>query len=304
MNSNKIALALLNIIIFAGIFFVVYNFYYLEKKAILNDKTNIYNKFYDIKVQVDNFDNIRNNIKDQEYRLEEIFAIYNDYYKSNDEIISSYKDMIEDFLKQHEIKITSTTINQEIVEGSNNISLLISLTTSYDRLYQLIFDIERFSSVSDLKISYLGNVSFRCAPNLYSQEINDYFLGRKDLSMGEMEADGYFKEISDKVIAEMNIGEYTTWKDLFPIPKNPLFPGYVPKKDSSKKKGTGKVFKPLPSGIVLQGVMYEANIPIAIIDSKLLKVGNVHKGVRIVKINKNNVDVEYYNNIFNLKMAN
>ena len=304
MNSNKIALVLLNIIIFAGIFFAIYNFYYLEKKAILRDKTNIYNKFYNIKVQVDDFDNIRNNIKDQEYRLEEIFAIYNDYYKTNDEIVNSYRDLVEDFLKQHEIKITSTTITQEMGDGSNMV-LLLSFKTSYDILYQLIFDMERFSNISDLQFSYLGDVSFKCSPYLYSQEINDYFAGRKELSMGEMEADGYFKEISDKVIAEMNIGEYATWKDLFPVPKNPFFPGYVYRKDiSSKKKGTAKVYKPLPSGIVLQGVMYESNVPIAIIDGSLFKEGAVHKGVKIVKINKNNVDVEYYGNIFKLKMAN
>jgi hypothetical protein len=103
----------------------------------------------------------------------------------------------------------------------------------------------------------------------------------------------------------MNIGEYATWKDLFPVPKNPFFPGYVYRKDiSSKKKGTAKVYKPLPSGIVLQGVMYESNVPIAIIDGSLFKEGSVHKGVKIVKINKNNVDVEYYGNIFKLKMAN
>ena len=125
------------------------------------------------------------------------------------------------------------------------------------------------------------------------------------MSMGEIEASGYFKEISDKVISEMNIGEYATWKDLFPVPRNPLFPGFIKKKASSGGKGGGKkVYKPLPSGIVLQGVMYESNVPIAIIDGKLFKVGSVHKDVRIVRINKNNVDVEYYGNIFKLKMAN
>ena len=163
---------------------------------------------------------------------------------------------------------------------------------------------ERFSNISDLQFSYLGDVSFKCSPYLYSQEINDYFAGRKELSMSEMEADGYFKEISDKVIEEMNIGEYATWKDLFPVPKNPLFPGYVRKKNVSSKTKEKKIFRPLPAGINLEGVMYESNIPIAIIDGKLFRVGNIHKGVRIVKINKNNVDVEYYGNIFKLKMAN
>ena len=302
MNSKRISLVLLSIAIFIGVYVLIYNNVYLKKKAILAERTDVYNKYYNVKVQVDDFDNIRNNMKDQEYMLDEIFSIYDGYYKTNDEIISSYKSMIEDFLVQHEVNVTSTTI-QESSDG-NNLVLLLSFKMSYDRLYQLLFDIERFSSVSELQISYLGNVSFKCTPNLYSQEINDYFSGRRKMRMGEIEASGYFKEISDKVISEMNIGEYATWKDLFPVPRNPLFPGYIKKKVSSAKGGGKKVYKPLPGGIVLQGVMYESNVPIAIIDGKLFRVGNVHKDVRIVRINKNNVDVEYYGNIFKLKMAN
>ena len=151
MNSKRISLVLLSIAIFIGVYVLIYNNVYLKKKAILAERTDVYNKYYNVKVQVDDFDNIRNNMKDQEYMLDEIFSIYDGYYKTNDEIISSYKSMIEDFLVQHEVNVTSTTI-QESSDG-NNLVLLLSFKMSYDRLYQLLFDIERFSSVSELQIS-------------------------------------------------------------------------------------------------------------------------------------------------------
>ena len=304
---NKVGIVFLNLILFVGIFVAIYKTSYSKYNTILKERNDVYKRFCDINSQLDDFENIRNNMKDQRVRLDEIFAIYENYYKTNDEIINSYKPMIEDFLLQHEINISSSTVRQEINEqDKNKMVLLISFQTTYDQIYQLLFDIERFSTVSDLQVSYLGDVSFKCTPNLYSQEINDYFSGRTDLSMGELEATGYFKEISDKIMSEINIGEYATWKDLFPVPRNPLFPGYVKKKNVvvKKKKVAPVVAKPLPSDITLEGVMYENKTPIAIIDGKLLKVGSVHKGARLVKINKNNVDFEYYGRIYKVKMEN
>lgn len=309
MNTKRVLVVLLNLIFFAGVFFAIYNTYFLKNKKILNERTDVYKRFCDINSQLDDFENIQNNMKDQNTKLEEIFSIYENYYKTNDEIISSYRSMIEDFLSQHEINIKNDTIKQEISEeDKNKLVLALSFQTSYDQLYQLLFDIERFSTVWDLKVSYLGEVSFKCTPNLYSQEINDYFSGRRDLSMGEIEATGYFKDISDKIISEINsFGEYPTWKDLFPVPRNPLFPGYVKKKDVvvvKKKKVAPVVVKPLPSDIKLEGVMYENKTPIAIVDGRLLKVGSIHKGARLVKINKNNIDFEYYGKIYKVKMEN
>lgn len=309
MNSNKLVVFLLNVILFVGIFVAIYQTSYLKYKNILNERKDVYRRFCDINSQLDDFENIQSNMRDQKNKMEEIFSIYENYYKTNDEIINSYKPMIEEFLMQHEVNITSSTIKQEInEEDKNKLVLVLSFQTTYDQLYQLLFDIERFSTVSDLKVSYLGDVSFKCSPNLYSQEINDCFSGRIDQSRGEIEATGYFKEISDKIIFEINnFGEYSTWKDLFPVPRNPLFPGYVKKKAvvvKKKKVAPVVVAKPLPADITLEGVMYENQTPIAIVDGKLLKVGSVHKGARLVKINKNNVDFEYYGKIYKVRMEN
>ena len=308
MNTNKVVV-LLNVIVFIVIFMAIYKFYYLSNEAVLAEREGIYKKFSDINAQLDDFDNIRNNIKEQEPKLNEIYSIYEDYYKSNDEIISSYKNMIEQFLLQHGISVYDNTIKVEQDKKKTNLSLSISFKASYDQLYQLLFDIERFSTISDLKISYLGDISFKCKPNLYSQDINDFFLGRKEKSRGEIEETGYFKEVSDNIMSAMNIGKFATWKDLFPVPKNPLFAGYVSKQTAakrikSKKKSEGIVRKPFPSDIELEGVMYENNEPIAIVDGKLLKVGSIHKGVRLVRINKNNVDFENYGQIVKVRMKN
>lgn len=309
MNTKRVLVILLNVVFFFAIFVAIYNNYYLKNKKILNERKDVYKRFCDINSQLDDFETTRTNMKDQEAKLSEIYSIYDNYYKTNDEIISSYRSLIEDFLSQHEIRISSGTITQEINdEDRNKLVLVLSFQTTYDQLYQLLFDIERFSTVWDFKVSYLGDISFKCTPNLYSQEINDYFSGRTDLSMGEIEATGYFKEISDKIMSEMNIGDYATWKDLFPVPRNPLFPGYVKKKEVVVKKkrvlAPTVVVKPLPSDIRLEGVMYENKTPIAIVDGKLLKVGSIHKGARLVKINKNNIDFEYYGRIYKVRMEN
>ncbi|MFA7073787.1 MAG: hypothetical protein WC234_01200 [Endomicrobiaceae bacterium] len=301
--NNRNMLFFINLIVFITIMGGIYVFVYSKYSNMLNEKKVIYNRFNDINMQLNDFSSIQRSIDEQKEKINETISEYQDYFVPNDEIINRYKVQIIKLLKQYEIKVKDENIKQ-IQKDDNNIVLTLELKAAYDQIYKFLFDIEKFSSVTVVSVSYNGNVTIECSPVLYSSSVNDYFSGREEQSIDEISAKGYFKEISDKIFSAMDVGYIPTWRDLLPVPRNPFISGFVKEKKVKKVVASRPVIvRELPS-IVLEGIMYEAKNPIVIIEGKLYPEGSVYKGAKIVRIDQNSININFYGKKYTIKMLN
>ncbi|MDD5102388.1 MAG: hypothetical protein PHH62_05335 [Endomicrobiaceae bacterium] len=269
---------------------------------MLNEKKIIYDRFNAINMQLNDFSNIQRSIDEQKDKITEIISEYEDFFIPNDEIVNRYKVQVIKLLKQYEIQSTDDNIKQIQKEG-NNIVLTLNLKATYDQVYKFLFDIEKFSTVSNVTMSYTGNVTIDCSPVLYSSSINDYFSGRVEQSIDEISAKGYFKEISDKIFSSMDVGYVPTWRDLLPVPRNPFISGFVKKKVVQKYVSQPVISRAVPV-IVLEGIMYETKNPIVIIEGQLYPKGAIYKGAKIIKIEQNSITVDFYGKNYTIKMLN
>lgn len=300
--NNRNMLFFVNLIVFIVIMSAIYVFIYSKYSGMLNEKKVIYNRFNDINMQLNDFSSIQRSIDEQKEKINETISEYQDYFLPNDEIINRYKVQIIKLLKQYEIKVNDENIKQ--IQKDNNILLTLDLKAAYDQIYKFLFDIEKFSSVASVSVSYNGNVTIECSPVLYSSSVNDYFSGRVEQSIDEISAKGYFKEISDKIFSAMDVGYIPTWRDLLPVPRNPFMSGFVKEKTVKRVVSSQPVVvRELPS-IVLEGIMYESKNPIVIIEGKLYPEGSVYKGAKIVRIDQNSINVDFYGKKYTIKMLN
>lgn len=301
--TNRNFVFFMNLVIFIVIMSLIYVFVYSKYNNMLNEKKIIYNRFNDINMQLNDFSNIQRSIDEQKDKINEIISEYDDFFIPNDEIVNRYKVQIITLLKQYEIQVADDNVKQ--IQKDNNIVLSLNLKATYDQVYKFLFDIEKFSTVSNVTISYTGNVTIDCSPVLYSSSINDYFSGRVEQSIDEISAKGYFKEISDKIFASMDVGYIPTWRDLLPVPRNPFISGFVKEKVVKKTVSTSQpvVVREMPT-IVLEGIMYETKNPIVIIDGQLYPEGSIYKGAKIIKIDQNSISVNHYGKIYTIKMLN
>jgi hypothetical protein len=100
---------------------IIYIFVYAKYSDMLNEKKVIYNRFYDINMQLNDFSTIQRSIDEQKEKINETVSEYQDYFIPNDEIINRYKVQIIKLLKQYEIKVNEENIKQ--IQKNNNILL-------------------------------------------------------------------------------------------------------------------------------------------------------------------------------------
>jgi hypothetical protein len=180
----------------------------------------------------------------------------------------------------------------------------ITINTDYERLCRFLFEIERYSTVDNIEMNYKGDIVINTSPILFDDQINDCFSGRSsiDLIDDDIKRAGYFKEIVDKIDSVKDIGEISSWREFQPIPRNPFY-FYVPPKKTSGGSGN-KVYYTKLEKIPIDGIMYDKQKPMVIIEGKFYYVGSTYKNCKIVQINENNIKVNHYGKIYTMRMEN
>ena len=181
----------------------------------------------------------------------------------------------------------------------------MKLKASYNKICKFLFELERYSKVNSIVMDYKDNVEIKASPILFSAEINDCFSGRSSVDFidDEIRRAGYFKEISDKIDEVKDIGYIQSWRDFEPIPKSPFYYYYhvQPVKPAG---GGGGGFIPSKPSITIDGIMYEKQNPMVIINGKFYYKGDVVNRSKIVQINKNSITVNHFGKMFTIKMEN
>ncbi len=311
-NSNRIIVFLLNLLFFLGVAYACYHYFYLKYAGIRDERKSVYEKFYNISKQLDDFVKIQTKMDEQKNSLSEPFFIYEDTFYSNEQNKTAYKVRILDLLKNLDItvkeKVEGESDEESLVQEQTedgNISMKITINTDYERLCKFLFEIERYSIVNKIDMDYKGNIVIVTSPILFDEQINDCFSGRSsvDLIDDDIRKAGYFKEIVDKIEEVKDVGEINSWREFQPIPRNPFY-YYVPPK---KTKGTGGSGRPVYTkleNIPIDGIMYDKQKPMVIIEGKFYYVGNTYKNCKIVQINENNIKVNHYGKIYTMRMEN
>ena len=301
-NNTRILTFILNLIFFIAMAFVVYNHFYCKYDVIRNERKEVYEKFYNISKQLDDFVSIQTKIDEQKDSMFEYFSIYEDTFYSNEQNKTAYKVRILDLLKSLEITINEDALAQE--QSGDNILMKVTFNTDYERFCKFLFEIERYSIVDKIEMNYKGDIVIAASPILFDTRINDCFSGRSsiDLIDDDIRRSGYFKEISDRILKIKDLGDLPSWRDFQPIPKTPFY-FYVPPKKVVKGSG-GQVYYAKPDKINIDGIMYDKQKPIVIIEGKFYYVGNTYKNCKIVQINENNIKVNCYGKIYTMRMEN
>ncbi|MBR3628430.1 MAG: hypothetical protein IKN42_06260 [Elusimicrobia bacterium] len=305
MNKNsRIMIFILNLLLFCGVAYVCYNYIYSKYAAVRNERKSVYEKFYNISKQLDDFVKIQTSMDEQKNSIMEPLSIYEDTFYSNEQNKTAYKVRILDLLKSLDITVNEDSIVQE--QKGDNVSISVAINADYERVCKFLFELERYSQIDTIDMDYKGFCKIVTKPILFDSQINDCFSGRSSVDSidDDVRKSGYFREIYDKILEVKDVGDIPSWRDFQPIPKNPFYYYVAPKKDGKGKGGSNKVNYGKPDKIVIDGIMYETKKPIVIIEGKFYYVGNTYKNCKIVKINENSINVNYYGKIYTIKMEN
>ena len=302
MNQNKrVLIFILNLLVSLFVAYLIYSYIYCSYDKEFQDRKSVYERFSNINSQLDDFSSIQTKMDELDESLSEDFSIYKDTFYSNEQNINAYKVRILELLKETDIRLDK---NDSVVQEKkdNSIEITLKIKASYKQICKFLFELERYSKVLSINMDYKENVEIKTVPILFSASVNDCFSGRYTIDFidDDIRKAGYFKEISDKIEKEKNLGYIATWRDFEPIPKSPFYL-YVPEKVVKTGGGGGKVEKP---SIVIDGIMYEKQHPMAIIGGKFYYVGDVYNGCKIIQINGNNIKVNKSGVIFTIKMEN
>ncbi|MBR4632566.1 MAG: hypothetical protein IKO48_04545 [Elusimicrobia bacterium] len=306
MRQSKRLLKFILIFVFSVfVACLVYAFIYSKYSKEYNEKEKIYEKFYDINIQLDDFNSMQIKMDELNVSLSEIYYAYEDTFYPNEQNVNSYKTKILNLLKETEIPINDE--DSVIQETKNNtVEITLKLKTSYQKICKFLFELERYSEVLSLKMNYEGNIEIKVMPILFSPEINDNFSkgSTVDFIKDDVRKAGYFKEISDKMDKEKDVDYIQEWMDFEPIPPSPFY-YYVSKeivKENSSVPTTAqpKVTKPK---IGIDGIMYDKQNPMVIIGGKFYYIGDVYKNSKIVQINKDNIKVKHQGTLFTIKIG-
>lgn len=301
-QNNRIILFIFNLLVFVGAAYACYNYFYLKYAAIRDERKSVYEKFYNVSKNLDDFVTIQNSIDEYKNSIAEPFSIYEDTFYSNEQNKTAYKVRILDLLKSLDIVIKEESIVQSQQEDGN-IAITITINSDYERVCKFLFELERYSRINKIDMDYKGNITIVTCPILFDDEVNDCFSGRNSIDSitDDIRRSGYFREIADKIKEITDLGTISSWREFQPIPRNPFY-YYVPKMVSN---GSGaKINYGKPDKINIDGIMYESSKPMVIIEGKFYYVGNTYKKCKIVKINENNIQVKYYGRVFTIKMEN
>lgn len=298
--NKKIIFPLLNFIFFVAVAVILYKNIYCKNEVLYNERYSVYERFVSINKQIDDFDTIKMKIAEQEGFFIDIFNLFSSVLYPNDMIKNSYKAKIIDLLKTMKI---DTDVREDVKQTNTeeNISLDISFFAKYSTFCRFLFELEQFSKVESVNYNYKGAVSIKSSPILYSNKVNDCFLGRISVeNMDDITKSGYFKEIAGKIQDVKDVGHIDTWRDIGHIPKSPFLYYHIEEKKRLKKRVNLKnIEKP---DIVIDGIMYEKRKSIVIIDGKFYYVGDMYKNARIVKIEQNSIIIDCNGKKYTIKM--
>lgn len=299
MNQNKrVIIFALNLLLSLIVAYFVYDFIYFKYNKECNDRKSVYERFRSISTEIDDFGSIQMKMDELNNSLTDMFTIYKDTFYSNEQNVNAYKERILVLLKETGIPVKEENVIQE--NKNNTVELTLKLKASYQKTCKFLFEVERYSKVSYLTMDYENNVEMKITPILFSSEVNDNFSGRNSVEFldDDVRKAGYFKEISDKIFKIKDVGHIQTWRDFEPIPETPF---YFFVQEKPVKTTTVTATKPT---IVIDGIMYEKQKPMVIIEGKFYYVGDVYKGSKIVQINTNNIKVNNNGGVFTIKMEN
>lgn len=302
MNQNKrVLIFILNLFVSFLVAYLIYSYVYCSYDKEFKDRKSVYERFSNINSQLDDFSSIQMKMDELDESLSEAFSIYKDTFYSNEQNINAYKVRILELLKETDIRVDKDdSVVQE--KKDNSIEITLKIKASYKQICKFLFELERYSKVLSITMDHKENVEIKTVPILFSSGVNDCFSGRYTIDFidDDIRKAGYFKEISDKIEKEKNLGYIATWRDFEPIPKSPFYM-FVPEKKVTGGGGGVKVEKP---SIVIDGIMYEKQHPMVIIGGKFYYVGDVYNGFKITQINGNNIKVNKYGSVFTIKMEN
>ncbi|MBO7612185.1 MAG: hypothetical protein J6T23_08280 [Elusimicrobia bacterium] len=299
MNQNKRAVIfILNLVFSLIVAYLVYDFIYFKCNKECNDRKAVYERFNSISSEIDDFGSIQMKMDELNDSLSEMFTIYKDTFYSNEQNVNAYKERILELLKETGISVKEENVVQE--NKDNTVEITLTLKASYQKICKFLFELERYSKVLSLTMDYENNVEIKTTPILFSSEVNDSFSGRNTIDFvdDDVRKAGYFKEISDKILKAKDVGYIQTWRDFEPIPETPFY--YVVQEKTVK----APVVTATKPTIVIDGIMYEKQKPMVIIEGKFYYVGDVYKGSKIVQINVNNIKVNNNGGVFTIKMEN
>lgn len=299
MNQNKrTVIFILNVVLSLIVAYLVYNFIYFKCNKECNDRKAVYERFYSISSELDDFGSIQMKMDELNDSLSEMFSIYKDTFYSNEQNVNAYKERILVLLKETGISVKDENIVQE--NKDNSVEITLKLKAPYQKICKFLFELERYSKILSLTMDYENNIEIKVTPILFSSEVNDSFSGRNTIDFidDDVRKAGYFKEISDKIFKAKNVGYIQTWRDFEPIPETPF---YYTVQEKTVKAPVVTATKPT---IVIDGIMYEKQKPMVIIEGKFYYVGDVYNGSKIVQINVNNIKVNNKGSVFTIKMEN
>ena len=303
-NNNRVLIFLLNLLLFLSVACVCYVFVYSKYAGIRSEKKMVYEKYYDINKQLDDFANMQMKMNDQIDSLSEPFFVYEDTFYSNEQNKTAYKVKILDLLKSLGVNVGSESLVQEQTKDGN-ISMKIKINTEYERLCKFLFEIEKYSIIDNISVDYKGNIVIQVSPILFDEQTSDFFSGKSsiDLIDDDVRKAGYFKEIADKIDEVKEIGEVNSWREFQPIPRNPFY-YYVQPKKNTDTASVNKVSNAKQDKIKIDGIMYDKQNPMVIIDGKFYYIGGTYKNYKIVQINENNIKVNNSGKVYTIKIEN
>ena len=295
--NNKTIFFVINTIVFFMLLFFVYHFIYLNSLEDYRYSKKTYSALKSANLDLNEFDNMKQNIEEQQPVFQETFDKYKDSFITNDEIIHDYETKVDEALKNNEVLKSSKTV-QFILDDNEmkNILLNLKINAPYDNAYSALFDIEKFSIVNKFFMTNKYDIKIECKPILHEVELDEFFMGRSGYITTEKTLSNEdFKNSYNKLIKLSNFN-VPTWRDLLPVPRNPFKLSLTPeqakalKKAAAKPKGTPAKIKE----IYIEGILYEKNAPVCVIDGNLYRTGSFYKDdVKILRIVKNGIIVKY-----------
>lgn len=293
--NNKVLFFVINTIIFFMLLIFVYRFVFSNSLFNYKNAKDTYLTLKSANLDLSGFDTMKQNIEDKQAEYQEIFDKYQDSFITNDEIIHEYENKINEVLNNNEISKFTKSVQYILDENEmKNILLNLKFNASYDNVYFALFDAEKNSVIKKFLMFSNNDVSLECHPILHDVEVDEFFMGRSGYVSTEKTLNNDdFKELYDRLIKLDNFN-IPTWKDLLPVPRNPFIPNISPEQAKSIKLVKPRQMPAKIKDIYIEGILFEKNAPVCVIEGKLYKTGSIYKNdVKIIRIAQNGIIVKY-----------
>jgi len=288
--NKKIMFCIINLIVSIIVTSIIYTVVFSKNKSMYKERIVVYDRFYNVDKQIDDFVVTQVAIDEQEKSILETITPFKETFYPNAQILNDYKSRVFTLFRKLEVMISEKDLVQ--TQERETISLSVKFKITYEQLCKLLFELEKFSEIKNISYDFKKEASIKCSPILYSSQVSDSFSGRNNSvdSGDDLTKAGYFKEIVDKIQEVKDVGYIPSWRDFEPIPASPFFYYFDRGSDPKKTKVILKdVSKP---DISIDGIMYEENNSIVIIEGNFYRVGDRYKNAKIIKITQNSIKID------------